>query len=118
QDAVIEVIDSGPGIDPEHRDKIFQRFYSVDKGRSREQGGAGLGLSIVKWAVEAHGGRIEFESETSGPTFRIWLPLVDMNDSPRHSFMRTGPRSIARPLMIAFNFTDGRRPCPPYLLGG
>ena len=79
-DAIVEVTDSGPGIDAEHRDKIFQRFYRVDKARSREDGGAGLGLSIVKWAVEAHQGQIELESERdTGATFRIRLPLVETN---------------------------------------
>jgi len=70
----IEVVDSGPGIPPEHRDRVFDRFYRIDKARSRDLGGAGLGLSIALWAVEAHGGRIELESvEGQGSTFRITL---------------------------------------------
>jgi heavy metal sensor kinase len=74
-DAVVEVHDSGPGIPPEHRDKIFDRFYRVDKARSRDEGGAGLGLSIAEWAVRAHGGRIELECEPEpGCTFRVFLP--------------------------------------------
>ncbi len=80
RDAIVEVSDSGPGIDAEHRDRIFERFYRVDKARSREHGGAGLGLSIVKWAVEAHQGEIELVTERGrGATFRIRLPLVEMN---------------------------------------
>lgn len=76
-EAVVEVKDSGPGIAPEHRSKIFERFYRVDRARSREAGGAGLGLSIVRWAVEANGGKIELDSEEGqGSTFRIRLPLV------------------------------------------
>lgn len=72
---IIEVIDTGPGIAAEHREKIFDRFYRVEKDRSREIGGAGLGLAIAKWAVEANGGRIELESrENHGSTFRIVLP--------------------------------------------
>jgi len=72
---IIEVIDTGPGIAAEHREKIFDRFYRVEKDRSREIGGAGLGLAIAKWAVEANGGRIELDSwENHGSTFRIVLP--------------------------------------------
>ena len=68
----IEVIDTGPGIDVAHHAKIFDRFYRVDEGRSRERGGSGLGLAIARWAVEANGGRIEVESQAgSGSVFRI-----------------------------------------------
>jgi len=71
----IEVQDSGPGIPPEHRQKIFERFYRVDAGRSSDAGGVGLGLAIARWAVEANGGRIELESEEGrGSIFRIVLP--------------------------------------------
>jgi heavy metal sensor kinase len=75
--STLEVIDTGPGIAAEHQAHIFDRFYRVDKARSRELGGTGLGLAIARWAVEAHGGRIELESEESkGSTFRIILPLT------------------------------------------
>ncbi len=71
----VDVIDQGPGIPPAHRDRIFERFYRIDKGRSREQGGAGLGLSLAQWAVTAHGGRIDVESQDGGGSiFRISLP--------------------------------------------
>lgn len=87
--AVIEVRDSGPGIAPEHADKIFQRFYRVDKARSRAEGGAGLGLSIVKWAVSAHGGKVELSRDSSsGCTFIIQLPLCEVI-SPRASKIGT-----------------------------
>jgi heavy metal sensor kinase len=73
--AWVSVSDQGPGIATEDRDRIFERFYRVDKARSREQGGAGLGLSLAKWGVETHQGRIELETEPSrGSTFRIVLP--------------------------------------------
>ena len=76
-EAIVDIKDDGPGIAPEHQARIFDRFYRVDKSRSREAGGAGLGLSIVKWAVEVNGGRIELISrEDQGSTFRIRLPLV------------------------------------------
>lgn len=75
EDAVIEVRDAGPGIAPEHIAHVFERFYRVDEARSRAMGGAGLGLSIAKWAVEANHGRIEAESPASGGSvFRITLP--------------------------------------------
>jgi len=61
---------------------VFDRFYRIDKARSRDLGGAGLGLSIARWAVEAHGGRIDLESvEGRGSTFRMTLPQVDGSKS-------------------------------------
>lgn len=73
-DAILEVVDSGPGIPDEHRQQVFERFYRVDESRARELGGAGLGLAIARWAVEIHGGRIELETEPGkGSLFRIIL---------------------------------------------
>jgi heavy metal sensor kinase len=77
----LDVIDQGPGIPNEHQPYVFDRFYRVDKARTRGWGGTGLGLSITRWAVEAHGGGITLESEEGhGSTFRISLPLA--KDSP------------------------------------
>ncbi len=77
--AYAQVADEGPGIATEHRDRIFERFYRVDKSRSREMGGTGLGLSLVKWAAEAHGGRVELETEVGrGSTFRLVLPADEI----------------------------------------
>jgi two-component system, OmpR family, phosphate regulon sensor histidine kinase PhoR len=71
------VQDFGPGIASEHIDRIFERFYRVDKARSRESGGTGLGLAIVKHIVQAHGGRLWAESELgAGATFNFTLPLA------------------------------------------
>jgi heavy metal sensor kinase len=72
----IEVHDSGPGIAPEHHAHLFERFYRVDPGRSSALGGAGLGLAMARWSVQAHGGVIDVASaEGAGSTFRIVLPL-------------------------------------------
>jgi signal transduction histidine kinase len=71
----IEVIDEGPGIAREQHEKIFERFYRVDSGRSRDSGDAGLGLSIARWAVERQGVHIGLESEPGqGSLFRIVIP--------------------------------------------
>lgn len=73
----IEVRDDGPGIEPRHRDRIFERFYRVDTGRTREIGGTGLGLSIVRHLCEQMGGTCGVEGRTpKGSTFWIRLPAV------------------------------------------
>ncbi|HEB72711.1 MAG TPA: PAS domain-containing sensor histidine kinase, partial [Nitrospirae bacterium] len=74
--AVIEVEDTGAGIEKRDQQRIFERFYQVDKARSRELGGTGLGLSIVKHIAIFHGGSVFVESAPGqGSTFRIVLPL-------------------------------------------
>jgi heavy metal sensor kinase len=75
---VIEVEDSGPGIPPEHAGRIFDRFYRIDEGRSRAQGGFGLGLAIAQWAVTAHGGTIGLAKAAGGGcNFRVVLPRTN-----------------------------------------
>jgi len=75
RDIQIQVKDTGSGIDAAHLPKVFNRFYRVDKGRSRDQGGTGLGLAIVKHIVQYHNGRIEVESRRGkGTCFTITLP--------------------------------------------
>jgi two-component system OmpR family sensor kinase len=81
--AVIEVIDHGPGILPDHAQRIFERFHRADPGRSGDQGGSGLGLSIAAAVVSAHGGRIEVrDTPGGGATFRIELPATAQPPSP------------------------------------
>ena len=73
--AVVSVTDTGIGIAPEHQERIFERFYRVDKSHSKASGGTGLGLSIVKHAVQYHHGTVELQSEEGkGTTIRILLP--------------------------------------------
>ncbi|TDC68187.1 HAMP domain-containing sensor histidine kinase [Actinomadura sp. GC306] len=74
--AVVEVADRGPGLSPEHAERVFERFYRADEARSREGGGAGLGLAIVAALVAAHEGLVEADSTPGeGATFRVVLPL-------------------------------------------
>ena len=76
----IEVQDNGPGIPVKDQDRIFERFYRVDKARSRDMGGTGLGLAIVKHISDIHGGWVSVNSrEGQGCTFSIVLPLTDVS---------------------------------------
>ena len=76
-EAVLAIEDEGPGIAPEHRERVFHRFFRVDEARSRDRGGAGLGLAIAKWAVEIHGGQIAVNGRAGGGSeFRIVLPFA------------------------------------------
>ena len=71
----IEVSDTGIGISPEQQVRVFERFYRVDKARSRDEGGTGLGLAIVKHLTQAFDGQVELESQIGkGSTFRVFLP--------------------------------------------
>ncbi len=74
--AKVVVSDEGPGIPTEHLPRIFDRFYRVDKARSREGGGVGLGLSICRWIAQAHGGTIQADNAPGqGATFTVHLPI-------------------------------------------
>ena len=73
---IITVSDTGIGIPPDDLPHIFERFYRVDKARSRAEGGSGLGLAICQYIADVHGGKIEVESQLgAGSTFAVSLPV-------------------------------------------
>lgn len=92
----IRVTDNGPGIAPEHLDRLFDRFYRVDKARGRQQRGSGLGLAIARSIAEAHGGTLDVESTVGdGSTFTLRIPdtardRIEIEGSPQLD-ARTGP---------------------------
>jgi heavy metal sensor kinase len=86
ENVFVKVSDTGIGIPEQEREKIFKRFYRVDKSRSRETGGVGLGLSIAEWIAHAHHGRIEVDSELSqGSTFTVYLPIQKVTSPPHQN---------------------------------
>ena len=81
QEAFVKIGDEGIGIAKAHLPRLFERFYRVDKARSRDSGGTGLGLAIVKHIAQAHGGRIEVDSELGkGSIFTLFLPIERLRE--------------------------------------
>jgi signal transduction histidine kinase len=79
---ILKVTDTGMGIPPESQQHVFERFYRVDKARSRQHGGSGLGLAIVHSMVERNGGEIQLESSLGkGTTFTVSFPRFDLEDT-------------------------------------
>ena len=92
----VEIADTGPGIEPRHLPRLFERFYRVDSGRSRDMGGTGLGLSIVKHLVEAMGGTIGVESTPGkGSTFWFVLPTVGPSKGPTPPAMGSDGEAVS-----------------------
>lgn len=87
RDAVVEVLDDGPGIPPELLPHVFQRFARGDASRSRRSGSTGLGLAIVRAVVTAHGGRVDVTSEPGRTVFSVRLPAGPSDSQPRHSLV-------------------------------
>jgi two-component system phosphate regulon sensor histidine kinase PhoR len=84
KDVLIRVRDEGCGIEKQYQERLFERFYRVDKARSRKLGGTGLGLAIVKHIMEAHGGRVSVESQPGrGSTFTLHLPRISSQEPPQ-----------------------------------
>jgi signal transduction histidine kinase len=80
--AIFSIADTGIGIREDEHERIFERFYRVDKARSRELGGAGLGLAIARWIVEQHGGSILVKSSLGkGATFVVVLPMYESEET-------------------------------------
>ncbi len=93
-EALLQVDDEGPGIPPEDAERVFERFYRADPSRSRESGGAGLGLSIVAAVAEAHGGTVlVVPSPAGGARFELRLPLREAEASERDAEDPVGRRA-------------------------
>jgi two-component system phosphate regulon sensor histidine kinase PhoR len=83
---LLSIGDDGPGIAKHHIPRLTERFYRVDRGRSRGEGGTGLGLAIVKHVVNRHRGQLLIESEEgAGATFTVWLPADPPPASPERA---------------------------------
>jgi signal transduction histidine kinase len=99
--ARLVISDTGIGIPPDELPHIFDRFYRVDKARTRSQGGAGLGLAIAQRIAQMHGGRIEVTSDGAqerGSTFSVWLPLAPERvaiEAPKFTDTRPTPIPLA-----------------------
>jgi signal transduction histidine kinase len=95
----LAVVDEGPGIDPEHHERVFERFWRADKGRSRALGGSGLGLAIVRQIAEGHGGAVRvYSTPGAGATFVLWLPALGARRVPNAAEI---PRASPSPAWIS-----------------
>jgi signal transduction histidine kinase len=107
QSVSIEVEDNGPGIPVQHRSKVFDRFYRIDEARTRETGGAGLGLSIAKWGAEAHGGGLELRCPPAGGCiFGLNLPIRDARPDKRSPRVSLEPQRETEKSANALSISD------------
>jgi signal transduction histidine kinase len=90
---IVSVSDNGPGIEPDELPHIFERFYRARHGRQRHSGGTGLGLTICKAFIEAHGGTIWAQSSGQGTTISFSLPLISPTTAALATEMRAKKRS-------------------------
>ena len=111
--AVIRVRDNGPGIDPELRRELFERFARADRSRSRGTGGSGLGLSIVRAIVEAHHGTISVHSEPGETEFAVRLPLRQPDVPRRAAHQDDAASAQGEPNGASTLATDGPQVAPP-----
>jgi signal transduction histidine kinase len=79
----VEVTDDGPGIPPDQRGAVFERFTRLDNARARSSGGTGLGLAIAREIVEHHGGTLTLSEQTTGATFVVTLPAANGTSPPQ-----------------------------------
>jgi two-component system sensor histidine kinase SenX3 len=105
---MVRVTDRGIGIAPEDQGRVFERFFRVDKARSRQTGGTGLGLAIVKHVMANHGGSISLWSRPgTGSTFTLELPVLDLeSEAPAESTQQSG---LDSPLRSTASRAPGRR---------
>jgi signal transduction histidine kinase len=97
-EVVLAVQDDGPGVPPDMRDLIFERFARLDEARSQDAGGTGLGLSIVKEIVSAHGGRIDLVDTESGARFEVRLPASEPDEGSDPPDSVSGIRPVQVPV--------------------
>lgn len=102
--ARVRVAHAGPGVPDADRGRVFDRFYRVDKARSRDRGGSGLGLSVARALVEAHGGGLRLDREDGWTVFTVRLEAGGTAATPRGTRGRTG----ARPGCVVASGHDGR----------
>ncbi|MEV6867332.1 HAMP domain-containing sensor histidine kinase [Streptosporangium subroseum] len=107
--AVLEVSDDGPGVPPDKRELVFQRFTRLDAARNKDSGGAGLGLPIARQIAEASGGILRIEDSPSGARFVLYLPTASSADDHADAVSPSSPSSPSSPLLPSDPGTPGER---------
>lgn len=100
----VSIADEGLGVPDEDLANVFDRFFRVDKARSREMGGTGLGLAIAREVIEAHGGRIWAErNKTKGTIIKFTLPYSDLPEDDWEWWKKTGFRSFILTILVVLS---------------